>query len=101
MTIDLPDNHFEAVLISAVRYCIGRRSYMPDVVTRWIMGHCKGQLSANTISVMIRDINEAADLGDACDVETWMGFREWLKREGDANAVLEGVQKAGEAETAD
>lgn len=104
MTIDLPDNDFVCVLISAVRYCIGRRTYMPETVTRWIMGHCKGQLSANTVSVMIRDINEAATqvrLGDECDVLTWEAFRQWLKREGDANAVLGSVQKAGETETAD
>ena len=85
MTIETPDNHFESVLISAVRYCIGRRTYMPETVTRWIMGHCKGQLSEQTVAVMIRDIDEAAaryGLGDGCDVKTWMEFREWLKGAG-------------------
>ena len=81
MTITTPDNHFDGVLISAVRYCIGRRTYMPDVVTRWIMGHCKGQLEQNTLSVMIRDIEEASDLGDECDRQVWMRFLDWLKEE--------------------
>ena len=72
------DNHFECLLISAVRYCIGRRTYMPEAVTVWIMGNCKGKLSKKTVSVMIRDIDEAHGLGDKCDVETWMRFRKWL-----------------------
>ena len=72
------DNHFECVLVSAVRYCIGRRTYMPEAVTGWIMGHCGGKLSAKTVYVMERDIDEAHGLGDRCDEETWMRFRAWL-----------------------
>lgn len=79
ITIYTPDNHFDCVLMSAVRYCIGRRTYMPETVTSWIMGFCKGKLEQKTIAVMIRDIDEAASLGDECDVQTWMRFREWLK----------------------
>ena len=86
MTINTPDNHFDSILISAVRYCIGRRTYMPSIVTGWIMGHCKGQLEHKTVNVMIRDIEEVAQrgeehLGDECDRETWMEFLEWLKKE--------------------
>ena len=87
MTIQTPDNHFEAVLISAVRYSIGRRTYMPDLVTGWIRGHCAGALSRQTAEVMIRDIDTAASLGDGCDIKTWLEFREWLTKEvsGDAD----------------
>lgn len=86
MVINTPDNHFDCVLVSAVRYCIGRRTYMPSVVTGWIMAHCRGQLEPNTVGVMIRDIEEAARrgdefLGDECDRETWMEFLAWLKKE--------------------
>lgn len=83
--IDTQSNSFEAVLISAVRYCIGRRTYMPDVVTRWIKGHCAGALSSLTIGVLIRDIDEAESLGDECDVRTWMDFRAWLKAQEEAH----------------
>lgn len=83
MTINTPDNHFDCLLISAVRYCIGRCTYMPSIVTGWIMSHCKGQLEQTTISVMIRDIETAGSLGDSCDVETWMKFLAWLKKESD------------------
>ena len=79
ITIHTPDNHFECVLMSAVRYCIGRRTYMPETVTSWIMGFCNGKLSQKTVGVMIRDIDEAHSLGDQCDAETWARFREWLR----------------------
>jgi len=72
---------FGAVLNCAVRYCIGRMTYMPGLVTDWIMQHCSGILTAKTLGVMKRDIDEAAardGLGMSCDVETWRKFRSWL-----------------------
>lgn len=73
---------FGAVLNCAVRYCIGRKTYMPGLVTDWIMQHCSGLLTNKTLGVMKRDIDEAAardGLGMACDVQTWIRFREWLE----------------------
>ena len=84
------EEDFGSVLICAVRYCLGRRTYMPDLVTRWIMGHCKGALNRNTISVMLRDIDEQRKmgerigkntLGDECDVRVWERFEAWLHEE--------------------
>lgn len=75
---------FGAVLNCAVRYCIGRMTYMPGLVTDWIMQHCHGLLTGKTIFVMKRDIDEARErdgLGMDCDVETWLKFREWLEKE--------------------
>ena len=75
---------FGAVLNCAVRYCIGRMTYMPGLVTDWIMQHCGGLLTAKTLGVMKRDIDEAAarnGLGMDCDIITWMKFRDWLEKE--------------------
>ena len=75
---------FGAVLNCAVRYCLGRKSYMPGLVTDWIMEHCHGLLTEKTIHVMKRDIDEARErdgLGMRCDVVTWLKFREWLEKE--------------------
>ena len=77
---------FGAVLNCAVRYCIGRMTYMPGLVTDWIMQHCHGLLTAKTLGVMKRDIDEARtkpylSLGDSCDVVTWLKFRDWLEKE--------------------
>ena len=80
----MPDqiDFFGAVLNCAVRYCIGRKTYMPRLVTDWIMRHCSGLLTNKTLGVMKRDIDEAAardGLGMDCDVQTWRRFREWLE----------------------
>lgn len=75
---------FGAVLNCAVRYCIGRMTYMPGLVTDWIMQHCHGLLTAKTIGVMKRDIDEARagdGLGMSCDYATWLRFRDWLDKE--------------------
>ena len=73
---------FGAVLTCAVRYCIGRKTYMPGLVTDWIMEHCHGLLTGKTLFVMKCDIDEAESrngLGMDCDVETWKRFRAWLE----------------------
>ena len=80
------DDDLQTILVCAVRYSLGRATYMPGLVTDWIMGNCKGKLSRNTLSVMIRDIDEARKdncLGMDCDVMTWLLFYEWLKGETD------------------
>lgn len=83
-TVPVSDD-LEAILICAVRYCIGRATYMPDLVTGWIEENMRGRLSQRTISVMRRDIDEARQrggLGMECDVKTWMRFDMWLSQEG-------------------
>ena len=75
---------FGAVLTCAVRYCLGRATYMPGLVTDWIMEHCHGLLTRKTMSVMKRDIYEAEqrnDLGMDCDARMWKRFRAWLEEE--------------------
>ena len=72
------DDDFGAVINCAIRYCIGRQTYMPALVTGWIMNHCSGILTHKTIWCAKRDIDESKDLGMSCDVETWTKFRAWL-----------------------
>ena len=48
---------FELMMISALRYAIGRGSYMPGVTIDYIR-YLIPQLSANTLYVMQRDIRE-------------------------------------------
>lgn len=88
------DDDFGAVLNCAVRYCLGRRTYMPDLVASWIRGNCKGILTNRTLSTMIYDIesfgnNGPEAYGDDCDRETWMKFLQWLKEEKNALAERE------------
>lgn len=80
------DADFGATLICAVRYCLGRETYMPDLVTSWIKGHCGGELPKGTLEVMLRDVVEQGRGGPKaygmdCDYRTWMAFKAWLEGE--------------------
>ena len=78
------DENLQTILICAVRYSLGRATYMPGLVTSWIMEHCERKLSRNTKAVMISDIDEARRrdaLGMDCDKRTWLRFYAWLKGE--------------------
>lgn len=85
-----------AVLNCAVRYCLGRQTYMPSLVASFIQRHPEF-INAKTKAVMLNDIREAdfvreatyADgkllrhdgLGDPfVDRPMWLKFEEWLKK---------------------
>ena len=89
------DDDIGAIAICAVRYAIGRQTYMPGLVQGFIMRHPE-IVDANVRAVMIRDIDEADrvtehtlpsgsilridHLGDTkIDRPGWERFREWLK----------------------
>ena len=78
--IDLHDDDFGAVLNCAIRYCIGRRTYMPDLVTSYIRPLLP-YLNRKTVQVMWNDIRAAKNYGDRCDEATWMNFLEDLVAE--------------------
>ena len=72
--IEENDDLFGAVLNCAVRYCIGRQSYMPGLVvgeiTPWLP-----MLSGKTLWCFERDIEEADSLGDeSIDAPIWRAF---------------------------
>ena len=83
-----------AILNCAIRYCIGRESYMPKLVTEFIRKHPE-MLNAKTCAVMIRDIEQArrepiaeiearhgrTSLGFAYQYEMWLNFQSWLKEQ--------------------
>lgn len=75
------NNNFGAVLICAVRYCIGRQTYMPELVinfTRPLLS----KLDDKTLYVMARDIAEADNLGDTeIDAPMWAEFLTEIEKE--------------------
>ena len=86
MYIQKHDDDFGAILNCAVRYALGRRTYMPLLVTDWIKAHCKGELNKKTLSAMIQDIEDQGKrgpeaYGDSWDLENWMRFLEWCNNE--------------------
>ena len=85
---------FNAVLVCAVRYAIGRRTYMPTLVSGYIRGQSK-RLTLKGVEVIIREIEGAmrleaqnaqtgkhrcSPLGDDCDRAVWVSLLEFLKQ---------------------
>lgn len=75
--VDPTSDDFGVVCNCAVRYCLGRRSYMPSHVCKYIASLLP-ELTDNTLDCFERDIAERKrtgfDFGDSCDYETWDAF---------------------------
>lgn len=91
----MTDKDTGLILVCAVRYALGRQSYMPMVVQGYIRRH-RDWLDERDIGVMIRDIREADriheythtdgttytvdGLGDTkIDRPGWIEFLKWLE----------------------
>lgn len=71
--INLGDDFFGAVLNCAVRYSIGRRTYMPSLVTDFIRPLLP-YLSDKTLWCFERDIEGERNYGMEMDKELWLRF---------------------------
>lgn len=71
---------YESVLICALRYVLGRRSYMVGIVTGYIISELP-KLSNKCKKIMITDIKQAPYYGDECDKVDWILLLEKLKGE--------------------
>lgn len=68
------DEDFETILICAVRYALGRRTYMPDLVMNYI-SPLLCLLSTRTLNVLEKDVGGAGNLGDTIiDAPAWLKF---------------------------
>ena len=84
-------DEFGAVLNCAVRYCIGRRTYMPKLVMDVIRPLIPA-LTDKTLWCFERDIEGANNYGADYDEEAWMRFLSEVKAEiarRDANVIGE------------
>lgn len=68
---------FELMMISALRYAIGRYTYMPGVTIDYIC-YLIPQLSAKTLFIMQRDIDEEIERYKRMERELYMA-KEWQK----------------------
>ena len=75
--VDPTNDDFGAVCNCAVRYCLGRRSYMPSLVCGYITPLLP-ELTDKTLDCFERDIAERKRTGFGfginCNVETWGAF---------------------------
>lgn len=89
-------SEFGALMICAVRYAIGRQSYMPSLVQGFIRRYPQA-ITENVKETILRDIEEnnkitEHDLGDGkkmtidhlgdtkIDRPGWIAFRDWLRK---------------------
>ena len=71
---------YEHMLISAMRYALGRRTYIVGMTTEYIENELP-KLSDQCKDVMIKDIESQRNYGDECDREDWMQLLEKLKEQ--------------------
>lgn len=64
---------FGCIVNSAVRYSIGRDTYMPDVAVQFILDHMN-LLDLRTVTVMYRDIQKALENENIPHRETWVSL---------------------------
>lgn len=81
ITRDLKD-----ILICALRYALGRKTYITSLVADYIMEH-KELIDDRVKQVMLKDLEwyfhlwEAGkQIDDKCDYETWYHFKKWLEK---------------------
>ena len=82
------DSDTGAIVLCALRYCMGRQTYMPSLVIEWAKRHW-ASLRDNDKALILRDVSRAVEecedehqsLGAAMDVVTWQNFLEWLQIE--------------------
>ena len=83
MMIDISDDNFGAVLNCAVRYALGRHTYMPSLVIQQIQPLLR-EVSDKTLWCFrpdIRDAEKRNRLGDECDASDWLWFCTYVEME--------------------
>lgn len=74
----------EQIMVSALRYALGRRTYIVGDTHRYISRHIP-DMSQHCKNVMIDDIKNQRlfGYGDDCDKEDWMHLLSELRGEGE------------------
>lgn len=83
MKIEIRQEDFGTLCVCAVRYCHGRKTYMPSLVTE-IVGKHLAELSDRDIKIMYDDCRfmNLSDYGDeVIDKPDWLRWEKKLKKE--------------------
>lgn len=75
------DDRFSEMMVSAVRYALGRRTYIVWDTVNYIK-HVLPHLRRNDIHVIYTDIVEAESenrLGDDCDIHDWLSLKKCIE----------------------
>jgi hypothetical protein len=64
---------YEHIVISAVRYAIGRMTYIVSLTVNYVLQEIEqDKLSEECLDVIAEDIRQAKNLGMDCDKEEWL-----------------------------
>lgn len=91
MKIEISENDFGTLCVCAIRYCHGRKTYMPSLVQE-IVGNHLDEITDKDLAVMIDDCDFQRRMelyGDECDKADWL---KWEKR------LLDEKKKRAESE---
>lgn len=83
MRVEIDQKDFGTLCICAIRYCHGRRTYMPGLVQD-IVGKHLDSISDNDLNVMIDDCQFQRDMnlyGDECDKVGWLKWEQTVIEE--------------------
>jgi|GEM_PF-2070592 hypothetical protein len=75
------DERFSKMMVSAVRYALGRRTYIVWDTVNYIK-HVLPYLQRNDVHTIYTDIAEAESekrLGDECDVKDWLALKKYIE----------------------
>lgn len=81
--LELNDD-LQSMLISAIRYAIGRRTYIVDWTVSYIIPLLPDFSNKNLIVVwedLERAFRDPANLGDLCDIKDWGSLHDAVKKE--------------------
>lgn len=79
ITLKMNEEDVWPLLISAFRYALGRRTYMPSLISGIILSnkHMLSEWQRRQLACEVGDYKEMyGDLGDECDEQMWMRFCE-------------------------
>jgi hypothetical protein len=83
-TLKLESSEFGAVLICAVRYAMGRETYMPSLITEFI-APILPYINLNTLECINRDLSNPATYGgfghEKIDAPIWVRFHARVQNE--------------------
>ena len=71
---------YEHIVISAVRYALGRMTYIVELTVNYILQEIENdKLSDGRLNVILRDIKETKDLGMECDKDKWLKLQKRIE----------------------
>jgi len=77
-SITLAADDIYLFLLSAVRYALGRRTYIVGWACKQVRTIAPG-LSADQRKIIAESIRRCEDYGDVYDKREWLGLLEWLE----------------------